>query len=259
MARTYECAIKPWESSSDVFTAGAQELGLSEELHFEDVLGLENPLPRGTVALILIYITPENYESEKARHAAVDKSTATAECQNLNVVWLPQNVQNACGPYALFHAVFNSNGRDHIGKPSSGAVLMTFCVNDDTVEGSFLHQIQEILMEASSYEERNTALKSFSELWNKCSAIGEMGLTLPSEDAEEDVEPHFVCFAGISGNLAMFDGDGMSGPEDLNVRLEFKGLMPDQALDAVKNHLEKHAHEERRYICTLLALVNTAI
>lgn len=116
MTRNYKQAINPWESSSEIFTAGAHSLGLSEEFRFEDVLGLAGPLPDGTVALVLVYITPDHYESQKARIASEDESGVATGRQDPNVVFLSQKVQNACGPYALFHAVFNSIARDHIGK-----------------------------------------------------------------------------------------------------------------------------------------------
>lgn len=119
--------------------------------------------------------------------------------------------------------------------------------------------MQRDLAGAVSYEEQSAVLQKFSELWKKCSEIGEAGLTSPPEDAEEDVEPHFVCFADFGGYLAMFDGDGQTGPQGLDVRLSFKGLIPDQALCAVRKHLEIFADERRRDFSTLLALVDTTI
>lgn len=82
-----------------------------------------------------------------------------------------------------------------------------------------------------------------------------MGDTPVLEDSEEDVEPHFVCFAAMSGKLALFDSDTTSGPEDLGIQFEADGLMPGQALRAVTEYLEKYAHEDRRDISSLLALV----
>jgi hypothetical protein len=38
-----------------------------------------------------------------------------------------------------------------------------------------------------------------------------MGETSLLEDSGEDVEPHFVCFAGVDGQLGMLDGDRTSG------------------------------------------------
>jgi ubiquitin carboxyl-terminal hydrolase L3 len=256
MARTYELAVKPWESSSEVFTEGACALGLSKDFHFEEVLGLEGPLPRGTVALILTYITPTDYETQKAESEDLLETTAAASEQDSTVVWLPQKVQNACGPHSLFHAVFNSICRHHLGKPGPRTMLSHLSNGKIEVERSLLCQLRQRLMEASSCEARVVALRDFSELWEMCSSIGEIGFTLPPESAEEDVDPHFVCFAGMRGNLAMFDGDRTSGPKDLNIRLDSEGLVPDQALYAVRRYLSEHADEGRRDFSSLLALVN---
>ena len=117
--------------------------------------------------------------------------------------------------------------------------------------------MQRNLAGAASYEEQSVVLENFPELWKKCSDIGEASFTSPPEDAEEDVEPHFVCFTGFGGKLAMFDGDGPTGPQSLDVRLEPKGLIPAQTLYAVRRHLEKFADERRRDFSILLALVDT--
>lgn len=85
-----------------------------------------------------------------------------------------------------------------------------------------------------------------------------MGDTSLVEDTEEDVEPHFVCFAGLDGQLVMFDGDVASGPSILRVPLEVGGLIPDRARQEVMKHLELHAGENRDF-STLLALVDSAI
>merc|ERR1711939_817412 len=88
-------SIQPWESSAEVFS-------------------LEDSLPAQTVALILVYPTSSNYEEQKAKEATSLQGSADAiELRDLDVLWLSQKVQNACGPYALFHAVFNSSSRHH--------------------------------------------------------------------------------------------------------------------------------------------------
>jgi hypothetical protein len=85
-----------------------------------------------------------------------------------------------------------------------------------------------------------------------------MGYSSLVEDPEADVEPHFVCFAGLDGQLAMFDGDRTSGPLVLHIPLGVGGLIPDQAKHAVMDHLNMYAGENRDF-STLLALVDNAI
>jgi hypothetical protein len=85
-----------------------------------------------------------------------------------------------------------------------------------------------------------------------------MGETPLIQNTEEEVEPHFVCFAGLDGELAMFDGDRTSGPLVFNIPLEIEGLIPDRARDAVVGYLNMHAGENRDF-STLLALVDSEI
>lgn len=116
MAATKQRSIQPWESSGAIFTYGAHALGLSEELRFVDVFSLEDTLPSGTLAVILIYPTPPNYEEQRKLEAEKRKAGAR-EHEIPHAMWFQQRVQNACGAYALLHAVFNSACCKRLGKP----------------------------------------------------------------------------------------------------------------------------------------------
>lgn len=109
--RKYARTIQPWESTEDVFSNGAHELGLSSSLSFEPVF--EQVLPARTIALILIYPTPPDYEEKKEAEEAksAQQPRITQAIEDCDVVWLSQKVQNACGPYALLHSIYNSDGR----------------------------------------------------------------------------------------------------------------------------------------------------
>jgi ubiquitin carboxyl-terminal hydrolase L3 len=110
-------SIQPWESSEEVFTSAASQLGLPETLLFREIWDLEDFLPSGTIALILVYPTAMDYEEQKTKGSIPpDTSDYESDHRNLDVTYLSQKVQNACGPYALFHAVFNSHARKCISK-----------------------------------------------------------------------------------------------------------------------------------------------
>jgi ubiquitin carboxyl-terminal hydrolase L3 len=109
--------MQPWESSGTIFTQGAHALGLSRELCFVDVFSLEDTLPNGTLAVILVYPTPPNYEEQ--RQMSVEGHKIGAEEHEVpHAMWFQQRVQNACGPYALLHAVFNSTCYERLGNLS---------------------------------------------------------------------------------------------------------------------------------------------
>jgi hypothetical protein len=126
------------------------------------------------------------------------------------------------------------------------------------VPNSIFSRLEQQISRACSIDQRSSLLEADGELWAECAKIGDMGYTSLEEDPEADVEPHFVCFAGLNGQLAMFDGDRTSGPLVLHIALGVGGLIPDQAKDAVMDHLNMYAGENRDF-STLLALVDNAI
>jgi hypothetical protein len=126
------------------------------------------------------------------------------------------------------------------------------------VPNSIFSRLEQQISRACSIDQRSSLLEADGELWAECAKIGDMGYTSLVEDPEADVEPHFVCFAGLNGQLAMFDGDRTSGPLVLHIALGVGGLIPDQAKDAVMDHLNMYAGENRDF-STLLALVDNAI
>jgi hypothetical protein len=123
------------------------------------------------------------------------------------------------------------------------------------VPDSIFDRLEQRISQTCSTERRSSLLEANGELWAECSKIGNMGETSLVEDTEEDVEPHFVCFAGLDGQLAIFDGDRTPGPLVLDIPLGIEGSIPDRARDAVVSYLDMHAGENRDF-STLLALVD---
>jgi ubiquitin carboxyl-terminal hydrolase L3 len=114
-ANRYQKHFIPLESNPDVFTQLIHDLGVSPTLSFKDVLTLDEPalFPRPALALILIFPTSETYEAQKAKEAAVYEEGST---DKEDVVWFKQTINNACGLYAILHAVCNGDARDFIRK-----------------------------------------------------------------------------------------------------------------------------------------------
>ena len=119
----------PLESNPDVFTELIHKLGVSKSLCFQDVLSLDEPellafLPRPAHALVLVFPTSPAYLK---RHAeAVNKyGVYHGAGEGEDVVWFKQTINNACGLYAILHAINNGEARDFVGKTSQ-----TIDVND---------------------------------------------------------------------------------------------------------------------------------
>lgn len=106
----------PLESNPDVFTELAHKLGLSASLGFQDVLSIDDPellgfLSRPALALILVFPTTEAYEKR-----AQDEDAKLEEFHSSgDVVFFKQTINNACGLYAILHAISNGEARQKIG------------------------------------------------------------------------------------------------------------------------------------------------
>jgi ubiquitin carboxyl-terminal hydrolase L3 len=108
----------PLESDPDIFTKLIQEFGI-RSLEFQDVLSLDLAdllpggglaLPTPVYALILIFPTTEAYEADlkAAKRLAHSEGTHyTGHGPQEPVIWFEQTIHNACGLYAILHAISN--------------------------------------------------------------------------------------------------------------------------------------------------------
>jgi hypothetical protein len=115
----------PLESDPYIFTDLIRALGV-RTLEFQDVLSLDLPdlistgslaLPAPIYALILIFPTTRAHEAElyEAKRLARSAGTQyTGRGPKEPVIWFEQTIHNACGLYAILHAVSNV-GRTFIG------------------------------------------------------------------------------------------------------------------------------------------------
>jgi ubiquitin carboxyl-terminal hydrolase L3 len=116
----------PLESNPDVFNELSHKLGLDERLEFVDVLSLNDPdllafVPRPALALVLVFPTTEAYE---ARVKEQDSERNDDAQPGGDVAYFKQTVNNACGLYALLHAVCNGEAKDRLSTNTSSPVLL---------------------------------------------------------------------------------------------------------------------------------------
>lgn len=97
------------ESDPVIFTGLAHSLGCPRYFKFEDVYDLEQPdlLLPPALALILVLPTSEAYEAHVSLDDAGRKEYSGSE-EN-GIVFFKQTINNACGLYAILHALFNVN------------------------------------------------------------------------------------------------------------------------------------------------------
>lgn len=118
----------PLESNPVLFTQLIHQLGVSPSLAFQDVLSINDPnllafIPRPALALILVFPTSDAYEVAKAKeeelrdeYDGVGRSGGEAEVEEERVMWFRQSIHNACGLYAILHAISNGESRNFIRK-----------------------------------------------------------------------------------------------------------------------------------------------
>ncbi|EGO25960.1 hypothetical protein SERLADRAFT_408152 [Serpula lacrymans var. lacrymans S7.9] len=195
----HEKVFPPLESDPQLFTLLLQKLGASSALHFEDVLSLDDPdllaLIQGhIVAFVLISSSKEGHDDtlqleESQRIASMSEADKiTGE----GVMWVKQTIHNACGFYALLHAVCNiPSARSHI---APGSVL-------------------DAVLNARSVEERKKILETSKALDDAYIPIALQGQTAVSEDWVWEPPFHYVCFVDVHGRVWELNGARM-GPVD---------------------------------------------
>jgi ubiquitin carboxyl-terminal hydrolase L3 len=108
MSVEYRKHYLPLESNPEVFNELIRLLGASDEIAFEDVLSLDEPalLPRPTLAAILVLPSDPAIEEQKAA-AEADRPDYRGSGNGEPAVWFKQTINNACGLYAILHALSN--------------------------------------------------------------------------------------------------------------------------------------------------------
>lgn len=203
-------AVVPLESNPEIFTQFGQKLGLSPLLSFTDIFSLDDAdllsfLPRPMQAIVLLFPVTEEYEKFK--------NSEKVEEVNMNkVVWMKQVVKNACGLYALLHALLNIPS----GFIVQQSPLDLFLAQLLTGKANQVQLVQDIAKEMYS---------SFSS----------QGQT-EAPAAEDDVELHFVCFVKRGDTIYELDGR-REGPVVLESNLQ-RGDLIDS--DAVNERVKKY-------------------
>ncbi|KAK3369351.1 ubiquitin carboxyl-terminal hydrolase, family 1 [Lasiosphaeria ovina] len=239
MPGPYRKHFLPLESNPEVFNELLHRLGASPELTFQDVFTLDEPnfLPRPALAVILVLPTTETYE---ARKTALESSRPdyNGSGDGEPVVWFRQTINNACGLYALLHALSNGPASKFIESGCILARLLQTCI-------------------PCGPEQRSGALENSLELEQAHAAVAAKGDSLVPDNAEDDVDFHYICFvrSNVDGHLYELDGD-CKGPIDTGIALSAEeDVLSPQALGLIRGYVEQ---EEESIGFNVMALVHTA-
>ncbi|KAF3031551.1 ubiquitinyl hydrolase 1 [Didymella keratinophila] len=225
----------PLESNPDVFTLLIHQLGVSEALSFQEIFSLDDVafLPRPALALILIFPTSETYETNKSVEDANREENAGPDTDG--TIWFKQTINNACGLYAILHAVCNGDAASFIDS------LLAELLRHRNLPPQDLARI----LEASARLE---------EMYSDAAVRGDSNVP---EDAEEDVDYHYVCFVkNRSARILELDGD-RKGPIDRGVLSNHEDdMLSEASKDVVRRYFERERGQNLGF--SLMALVRTA-
>lgn len=196
--------VIPLESNPTVFTEFAHSLGLSPILSFTDIYSVSDPdllafLPRPIKAIVLLFPISEGYEKMmKAEESRRDSCVLELDSQSQqktskfvprlyqtesNIIWMKQNIKNACGLYALLHILLN-------------------IPNGLVVRDSIVFNLKEALI-SSENADVSKLVRDIGGSMHKDYAV--QGQTA-APAAEEDVDLHFVCFVNTERGIVELDG-----------------------------------------------------
>ncbi|PGH14958.1 hypothetical protein AJ80_05721 [Polytolypa hystricis UAMH7299] len=218
----YKKHFIPLESDPKIFTKLMHDLGVSPSLSFIDVYSLEdemlNFIPHPVLALILALPSCPAYEQ---RTIEVPITTNPNEKE---VVWLKQTINNACGLYAILHAVCNMPSYIETGSP--------------------LHRLAQLaLSDCVEY------LEESEEIDRAYARAAQKGASA-APCAEDEVDHHYICFVKHSDQLYELDGD-FDGPINRGFLTEDEDILTGSACNIIRQYTK--SEPDRTF--ALLALV----
>ncbi|KAH6639560.1 ubiquitin carboxyl-terminal hydrolase [Boeremia exigua] len=211
----------PLESNPVVFTELIHRLGTTPSLCFQDVLSLDDIdllgfISRPVHAMVLVFPTTKAYE----RRVEVEDGEVRDVLDGDNVedvVFFRQTINNACGLYAVLHAVCNGAARTSIEPESLIDRLLEKCL-------------------PLPPRERALALGDDEELERVYAEVALEGDTEAPSNAEDEVDFHYIAFvrSHINGHLYQLDGD-RKRPLKLALLEDREDLLSEKCLTVIRS------------------------
>ncbi|KAJ4985161.1 ubiquitin carboxyl-terminal hydrolase, family 1, partial [Stagonosporopsis vannaccii] len=219
-AQRYSKHFIPLESNPEVFTELIHGLGVRPSLSFQDVLSLDDAellgfLPRPVHALILVFPTSEAYE-RRAEAEDAEAKDYVGGGDGEDVVFFRQTINNACGLYAILHAVCNGQARQSFEANSPMDRLLKKCL-------------------PARPRERALALEGDEDLARVYAEVAVKGDTEAPADAEEEIDFHYIAFvkSHIDGSLYQLDGD-RKRPIRLDLAEDGEDVLSEKCLTVIR-------------------------
>ncbi|KAF6760154.1 ubiquitin C-terminal hydrolase L3 [Ephemerocybe angulata] len=210
----------PLESDPEIFTGLVRNLGV-EGFEFQDIMSLDPEMlefvPRPVLALILVY--PLEDDDTTQEEAEKDKPMYDGKGEDEPVVWFAQTIGNACGLYAILHALSNAIDRSKIRSGSALDDLLTKAI-------------------PLAPRERALALESSDAIQSAHTAAANKGISAVPE-AKVITHHHYICFTKSPKNGRVYELNWASkGPIDTGV-IAAGDLLSGGALDLVREYIKR--------------------
>ncbi|KAI1367095.1 ubiquitin carboxyl-terminal hydrolase, family 1 [Xylaria arbuscula] len=204
----------PLKSNPGLFTQLIHQLGSLDD---PDLLSL---VPRPVLAFIIVFPTSSDYEDRLSKENK-ERVDGVLPNEDKDIIWFKQTINNACGLYAILHAIANGRARDFIVPGSHLSDLLEKCASLDPADCA-------------------AVLENDAELETKYTSVAVLGDTEAPENPEDEVDFHYVCFVKShrNGNLFILDGDH-SGPVDKGLLSE-NDLLSKQGIEAIQQFISQH-------------------
>lgn len=186
-----ERAVVPMESSPEVFTRVARALGLDAAHAFVDVYSVDDEdllamVPRPVSAVVLLFPITGATPGEETVSPPLG-SRARGVAPGSGPVWFKQTIKNACGLYAILHALGNN------------------CALLESLPSPLLEYLRRSGNKSVFGDEADEFVAEISEKY--------IGNTSGDSDAYEGVAPqdievnlHFITFVVRDGRVYQLDG-----------------------------------------------------
>lgn len=204
MTSTDRIHFLPLESNPDVFNTVTHSLGATN-LEWHDVISLDEPdllalIPRPILAIAVIFSMTGHLEAAMRESEALRSQETIIDGAD-DLIWFKQTIHNACGTYAILHAVSNGLSRDLVDPSSDFGTLIARC-------------------KSLNSQGRCRALEESAELRAAHEKAAVQGDTAPPESAEDEVDYHYICLAPSTTSRRVYELDGSKkGPIDTGVIL----------------------------------------
>uniref|UniRef100_A0A914X6C1 Ubiquitin carboxyl-terminal hydrolase n=1 Tax=Plectus sambesii TaxID=2011161 RepID=A0A914X6C1_9BILA len=175
----------PLESNPEAMNKFLRTIGIPEPTQCVDVLGFDADLvamlPQPIYAVIFCF--PDYRKFEAQFKPIYDKLAAEGAKVPEGVFFMEQTIGNACGTFAIFHALANNADKINLG--------------NGTFKG-FLEKAKTV-----DPKERSSLLATNSSLATAHEGCAQAGDTVAEH---ENVEHHFICYVNKNGQLLEIGG-----------------------------------------------------